>query len=249
MPISELIRDRKITPDQLAFPKELDGGGAGRSSSYQQTINAINETTTVNVTINEATDLVRGEVRHRMISERRAKDHVGSWHNAWRYELSGETFQINHRDYNLIPYGTADIANDGYNDHLGAFGFTVTKQTQGVYWCYAHFSVALTIPPEVFITFCRLAIFKNNALYSIIDHADLGMMTDGKDWVLKGGDMVHAKTGDIISFAFYPEISALENQTVSIPGECYGYCVGARMTCDPDGSNPVETGESFAFNN
>lgn len=248
MPISELIRDRKITPDQLAFPKELDGGGAGRSSSYQQTINAINETTTVNVTINEATDLVRGEVRQRMISERRAKAHVGSWHNSFRYMIAPGEWDIVYAQWNAIPYGNTTIETDGHLPQAGtnqpAFGFTVTNQTRGVYWIYAHLSISVS--PATQPDWMRLGILKNGGTYSVVDHKDINMSGDGIDWVMRGGDMVYLDTGDVITFGLFVDATG-GGESVQAPTYLYGYCTGARMTCDPSGEGLVETGENFFF--
>lgn len=248
MPISELLRDRKVTPDQLAFPNQLDGGGAGRAVTYQQQVQQFNETIVNNLTINEATELVRGEVKQRANAERRAKEAVASWHGAFRYEI-GATMTITYDTWTQIPYTGATIATPSHKTFTPAannvFGFQATAANEGIWWLYANLSLSLS--PVTQPEYAKLAIFKNGGPYSMLDAMDSGISGDQIDWILRGGDHVSIKAGDVVSFAVFVQLGTPGSEVVNAPTALYGYCTGSRQACKPSGGAPNYDGQAFAF--
>jgi len=247
MPISELIRDRKITPDQLAFPNQLNGGGAGRAITYQEQVSQYNTDIVTNITINEATDLVRGEVKHRNAAEKRAKASVGSWHGAWRYEIIA-SMTINYDVWTPIPYNTGNIYTSGEKTFspagAGHYAFQVTSDNEGVWHLSA--MLAISLSPLTGATAARLGIFKNGGVYSVLDMAD-DDMTDGIDFVLKGSDNVALRAGDVVHFAVLVTVGTPGSEAVNAPTALYGYANGSRQSCDPRAVAPNYDGQGFTF--
>lgn len=254
MPISELIRDRKISPDQLAFP--LAGEGAGsRSTTYQQTLSELRQTDVTYVTNIESNAQLKKEVKARTEAERRANAYVGNYHNVAEYDLNA-TATLNMSAYHPMPFLNGVITSPAiiqYNDGTAAGVNTMlrpSKNLAGVWWIYSHMKIAFTSGMNV--TEVRLAILKNGALYRIVDSVDTDYAGDNAayilDGVVGGGCHVPLDHGEYAQVALYCFNGGGGTQSFMYPGSIDGYMTAHREMCHTDTATGSPTdGSSYVF--
>lgn len=237
MPISELIRDRKISPDQLAFP--LAGEGAGsRSTTYQQTLTELRQTDVTYITNIESTAALKKEVKARTEAERRAKQFVGDYHNVFDNDIAA-TVTLNMSAYSPVLFPSAVITSPivhGVSDGTPAGTYTEFRPSDnlaGVWWVYSHLQIAFTAGMAV--TEVQLALMKNGTLFRVLDAIDVGYAGDNAayilDAVLGGGTHVSLAHGETASIALYCFNGASGTQSFMYPGSIAGYVTGHREMC------------------
>lgn len=253
MPIGEAIPDRKITDDHKAFP-DRGGGGGQVSSTYQTELNEYKTTIINNVTISEATELVRGEVEQRNHAERRAKAYVGDYQQLFDFDIdddiivtTGTWDDVNFQHEVISTPGAQEIPLSG---GAASWSFTPTGAIAGVYMVGVH--LELSFPSLQNVSMVKLGVKINGALYRVIDAIDSGYPSDGAaivDCILGGAvpvPLAHNQTMTIGLFAFNGGSGDITLTHSS--GECVGYVYGHRVLCDRDNvEDTAESGSGYSF--
>ena len=254
MPISELIRDRKIAPDQLAFPLDGQGGGM-RTSTYQATLQDLRTTTVNNITVVESTQRLKAEVKARTQAERRAKHAISTHHSVAECDIVATT-EINMSTTHALPFGNAVIWSPAiiqYSDGTPTGTNTMLRpsaNTSGVWWVYSHLKIAFTAGMAV--TEVRLLILRNGSIWRVVDAVDADYAGDNAayilDAVLGGGCHVPLDHGDYAQVGIYAFNGAGGSQSFTYPGSIAGYMSAHRELCHTDTftGNP-SPGDNYVF--
>lgn len=257
MPISQPIKQRKITPEALAFPNGSGRARGGASSTtYQQDLSV-----QITNNISTAKDW-SGEIHKRdqrtlsgaLRGEQRGKHFTADFANVVRWSVASPAVYT-YDAWNVIAYDDENIPQVGATNlgvvtpGAGGWRYQVTRATAGVYFVRARLVVRLPSVPLVDRVY--FALWRNGAHWSELDDLDPGYAGENpiRDAKLSGSDLVNLAPGDRLSVAVYFDTGGGGGTfPVTSPAEHVGYVSAFRVRCTADAlTNYPEPGTGYIY--
>ena len=232
MPINDPIRDRKIAPNSLAFPLAGAAGGSASTSTYQSTVQNIDNSVVI-----YADSEVQNRDRHNLASadrdtEMRSKAYVSAWHHVLDWDIGADQVIENNKWEPLRFTNEALRTMGAFTSATARWSWRMPHAADGTWWVYAHLSVQAQAVAAV--TSARLGIIVNGALRTVLDRADIEMAGDAvdhmRDIILRGGRNVSLAVGDVVQIAVYLA-GAVGTDTYAWPSSVVGYVSAHRTAC------------------
>lgn len=239
MPINDLIRDRKVAPDQLAFETggRIRGVGGARvtyqSQVIQQTLNVIN------VTVNEATQAIRDAQHMVRDAEMRAKNWASDWHRNFHWDVN-TNIGVQNNVWHPIAFSNEHMRGMGCQPVGGfvapvAWKWVVPYGWEGSWFLFAHLSI--NVQAAALVQQASLGITVNNVIRIVIDRADIEMAGDNagymRDVILRSGTQISVQPHDEVAVAVFLA-GAAGTDTYTHPSSVTGYVDGFRTRCGDD---------------
>lgn len=236
MPLNTPVKNRSILPDALAFPDSA-GKRAG-AGMYQSTVNNVitNNIIIEQTTVQGASEyLAANTAQHYGLA---AETQAAGWHVAFDGNGSGSLYIAHNTWVPLAFFGETVVSTSGGYTVSGGARYRVPHNADGVWWFYGFCAVVLH--SAIAATRVRLAIFRNNAIYSLIDDMPLeffngAAITKG---LVKGGRHVVCNGGDLIEFMIFVNAHAGVS-TLTHDTNIWSYAGGHRVSCGTGGKGSL----------
>ncbi len=243
MPLNTPVKNRSILPDALAFP-ETSALRAG-AGVYQNTVNNVVNN---NIFIEQTT--VQGASEYQAANTAQhyglaAETQAAEWHVAFDGNGSGSLYIAHNTWVPLAFLGESVVNTPGAYSVSGGARFRVPHSAAGVWWFYGFCAVVLH--SAIAATRVRLAIFRNNAIYSIVDDMPLDFINNTAitKGLVKGGRHVVCNGGDLIEFMIFVNANP-GGSTLTHDGDIWSYAGGHRVSCDT-GAKGGLSGQNLNF--
>jgi hypothetical protein len=235
MPINDPIRDRKVAPNSLAFPIAGAGGGAASNSTYQTTVQTIEQNVVV-----FADSEIQNRDRHNLASadrdtEMRSKAYVSDWHYVLDWDIGADQ-EIENNKWEPLRFTNEALRTMGaFQTATAKWSWRVPNGADGTWWVYSHLSIQAQAVAAV--TSARLGIIVNGTLRTVLDREDIEMAGDAvdhmRDIILRGGRNISLGVGDVVQIAVYLA-GAVGDDTYGWPSSVVGYVSAHRTACGFD---------------
>lgn len=238
MPINSKADERSIVPAQLAFRERGRGGSGGGTTSYQQDVTNIVNSTVVYQTSEVARrelDRIQASI---MAAELRAKTYVDKWHNAFQWTMD-DTVEPQNILFNtwyplqfpLCMQRGSVAANNVY------WEFQATLELSGTYFIGAEIELKHQALAQVSST--EAAVFVDGVFYANLPWTDTkdtesANGTPSHSHIRYGAALVPAIQGNRISI--WVRITSSQTNDGYYTGSIGGHVHGFRVACHGDGT-------------
>lgn len=248
MPTSTPVERRSVLPNALAFEGNDSSNNGGSSVSYQQQVKT-SVTVVNNITVLEQKADNQALLRADTNAERRAKQFTNSHGETWLWDI-GSPITLDFPVSGAIPFSHRVIQSAGniYNSTI-SFRHRTFKGSQGT-WLVGAF-MQLNFPAGQGVQTCNLEVWRNGAIYKVIDACDVDITGDGanmRDCILRGTVPIILECGDYVDFHLRTSQTAGAGSTVfAYPTSVQGYVWGAlQRHCQERTDSPI-SGLNYLF--